>query len=99
MSMVQRVSPGEEPYRFSTPGTSPPHGSARRAHFATSLAADFLSITDLEATLGAPRDRFAQIAAKELVDNALDAAEAADLLPEVATAAAGDAENHTLTLT
>lgn len=63
------------------------------------MAADFLSVADLEATLGADRCHFAQVAVKELVDNALDAAEAANLLPTVTIDAVGDVDQGTLTVT
>lgn len=95
-SVSDHVEGGQPPCTTAPwPGRSP----ATRAHFTTSLAADFLSVADLEATLGAGRCHFAQVAVKELVDNALDAAEAADRLPEVTITAVGDDDQGTLTVT
>lgn len=46
-----------------------------REHFAVSRAAEYFSITELQAQTGQPAAAFWHVALKELVDNALDAAE------------------------
>lgn len=54
-----------------------------RTVFATSRAAEFLDARSLQAQTGRPRDRFGDVVIKELVDNALDAAESAGVEPEI----------------
>jgi len=54
-----------------------------RETFATSRAAEFLDLRHLQAQTGQPASRFAEVIVKELADNALDAAETADMPPEV----------------
>lgn len=56
---------------------------APREHFATSRAADFLEVRALQSQTGQPARRFAAVVVKELLDNALDAAETAGVPPEV----------------
>jgi Histidine kinase-, DNA gyrase B-, and HSP90-like ATPase len=54
-----------------------------RETFATSRAADFFELPSLRAQTGQPAGRFAAVVLKELVDNALDAAETAGVAPAV----------------
>lgn len=54
-----------------------------REHFATSRAADFLEVRALQTQTGQPARRFGAVVVKELLDNALDAAETAGVAPEV----------------
>jgi len=64
-----------------------------RTQFSTSRAAEYFSASELEKQTGQPRARFAAVALKELVDNALDAAETAERPPAIgieATVAGGD---------
>jgi hypothetical protein len=49
-----------------------------------SRAAEYFSVRELQAQTGRPASEFAAVVLKELVDNALDAAEAAGIAPEVA---------------
>jgi len=49
-----------------------------------SRSSEFFSVSELEAQTGQPKEKFAAVALKELVDNAIDAAEAASSNPEVA---------------
>jgi DNA topoisomerase VI subunit B len=64
----------------------------RRETFATPRAAEFFELRALQAQTGQPAERFGEVIVKELVDNALDAAETAGTDPEVtiSTAPAGD---------
>ncbi|MGH3547089.1 MAG: ATP-binding protein [Pseudonocardiaceae bacterium] len=55
----------------------------RRTVFATSRAAEFLERRALQSQTGQPVERFAQVVLKELLDNALDAAESAGVHPEI----------------
>lgn len=55
----------------------------RRETFATSRAADFFDRRSLQAQTGQPSHRFGDVVVKELLDNALDAAETAGVPPEV----------------
>jgi hypothetical protein len=63
-----------------------------RTHFSISRAAEYFSVKELAAQTGQPASAFAAVALKELVDNALDAAEAAERSPEIGIEAtvAGD---------
>ena len=55
-----------------------------RTLFSVSRAAEYFAAAELQAQTGQPAHRFAAVALKELVDNALDAAEAAGVAPEIA---------------
>lgn len=55
----------------------------QRTAFATSRALDFLELRALQSQTGQPADRFGDVVVKELIDNALDAAEAARVPPEI----------------
>jgi hypothetical protein len=55
----------------------------RRGTFATPRASEYFELRALQASTGQPARRFAEVVLKELVDNALDAAEAAGGQPEV----------------
>jgi len=63
-----------------------------RETFATSRSAEFFELRALQAQTGQPARRFAEVLVKELVDNALDAAETAGASPEITIelARAGD---------
>lgn len=54
-----------------------------RTVFATSRAAEFLELRALQAQTGQPVDAFGDVVIKELIDNALDAAETASRAPVV----------------
>jgi DNA topoisomerase VI subunit B len=55
-----------------------------RETFATPRAAEFFELRHLQAQTGQPAEEFAEVVVKELVDNALDAAETAGVPPDVA---------------
>jgi|ERR1700677_1610572 DNA topoisomerase VI subunit B len=54
-----------------------------RTHFATSRAAEFLELRALQAQTGQAADAFGDVVVKELLDNALDAAESAGRAPVI----------------
>jgi DNA topoisomerase VI subunit B len=54
-----------------------------RTTFETSRAAEYFDARDLAAQTGQPKENFATVALKELVDNALDACETAGVAPEI----------------
>lgn len=54
-----------------------------RTMFETSRAAEYFDARELQAQTGQPRYEFATVVLKELLDNALDAAETAGVAPEV----------------
>jgi len=58
-------------------------GTLARETFATSRAAEFFELRALQAQTGQPAHRFADVLVKELVDNALDAAETAGVQPDI----------------
>lgn len=51
--------------------------------FEASRAAEYFDARELQAMTGQPRNKFATVALKELVDNALDACETAGVEPEI----------------
>src|SRR5262249_16606583 len=55
----------------------------RRVTFETSRAGEYFGAGTLQSMTGQPRQRFPAVALKELLDNALDAAEQAGLPPQV----------------
>jgi hypothetical protein len=55
----------------------------QREMFATPRASEYFDLRALQASTGQPARRFAEVVLKELVDNALDAAETAGVQPEV----------------
>ena len=57
-----------------------------RTTFSTPRALDYFSVVELERQTGQPRSRFAAVVVKELVDNALDACEAAGVTPTIRVA-------------
>lgn len=69
-----------------------------REHFSTPRAADYLEVRSLIASTGAPQRRFVGTALKELLDNALDAAEMHGHRPEVVVVGTGDVDAGTITL-
>ncbi len=54
-----------------------------RAMISINRAAEYFSVKELEAQTGRGRSEFASVCLKELVDNALDACEAAGVAPEI----------------
>lgn len=54
-----------------------------RNHFSVSRAAEYFSVGELQAQTGQPADGFWHVALKELIDNALDAAETAGAAPQI----------------
>src|SRR5919109_5359065 len=54
-----------------------------RTTFETSRAAEYFSVRELQAQTGQPREQFAAVALKELVDNALDACETTGIAPVI----------------
>src|SRR5215217_2426249 len=54
-----------------------------RTMFETSRAAEYFDARELQAQTGQPVSNFATVALKELVDNALDAAETVGIVPKV----------------
>src|SRR5579884_2775618 len=79
---------------MTTTPTPPPeqHAAAHldRATLTISRASEYLDAAELQAQTGVARERFAVAVLKELVDNALDAAEARGDPPEIAVTAATD---------
>jgi Histidine kinase-, DNA gyrase B-, and HSP90-like ATPase len=64
-----------------------------RTHFSIGRAAEYFDAKELAAQTGRPRHEFAAVVLKELVDNALDAAETAGVAPEIGiTVAVDDSE-------
>jgi hypothetical protein len=64
-----------------------------RETFSVSRASEYFDARELQAQTGQPRHRFAAVALKELVDNALDAAETAGVAPEIEIAVQHRAES------
>ena len=62
----------------------------RRSVFDTPRAAEFLELRALQAQTGQPQDQFGHVVVKELIDNALDAAETAGRPPIIDIEARGD---------
>lgn len=63
----------------------------QRTVFSTPRAAEFLELRALQAQTGQPEDEFGHVVVKELIDNALDAAETAGCAPIITiTARTGD---------
>jgi len=69
-----------------------------RETFATPRAAEFFELRALQAQTGQPARRFAEVLVKELVDNALDAAETAGASPEVTIDVADQADHLEITV-
>jgi hypothetical protein len=65
------------------PATRKKSESVQRETFATSRRLEFLSVSELEKQSGYSRDRWPEVIVKELVDNALDACEEADVAPQI----------------
>src|SRR6516165_1096185 len=57
--------------------------AVKRTVFATPRAAEFLELRALQAQTGQPVDAFGDVVVKELLDNALDAAETAGQAPVI----------------
>lgn len=63
-----------------------------------SRAAEYFSARELQAQTGQPESRFASVVFKELLDNALDAAEAAGIVPELEIAVAEESGVYRITV-
>lgn len=84
----------------SKPPSAPLATPPAREHFSISRASEYFTARELEIMTGCPVAAFAQSGApKELIDNALDAAEAAGRAPVIAIAAAFADNRLTLTVT
>ena len=64
----------------------------------TPRAAEYFSTKELQAQTGQPASNFASVVLKELIDNALDAAESAGVAPEIEITANHDGEHIFLTV-
>ena len=60
-----------------------PTGAVQRTVFATPRASEFLELRALQAQTGQSADEWGHVVVKELVDNALDAAESAGVAPVI----------------
>jgi DNA topoisomerase VI subunit B len=74
-----------------------PQVMLQRTTFETSRASEYFNLKELQASTGQSAERFAAVALKELLDNALDAAEMADVAPCLDIAVLTD-EHHRLTI-
>ena len=65
----------------------PERPTVKRTVFSTPRSGEFLELRALQAQTGQPAEVFGHVVVKELLDNALDAAETADRAPviEIAT--------------
>jgi hypothetical protein len=61
-----------------------------RTTFETSRASEYFNVRELQAQTGQSRERFAAVALKELIDNGMDAAEAAGIAPVIGIEITGD---------
>jgi DNA topoisomerase VI subunit B len=57
--------------------------SFQRTLFETPRASEYFNVADLQALTGQPVTGFAAVGLKELVDNAIDACEAAGVAPQI----------------
>ena len=62
---------------------TPKSPTLERRAFSISRAAEYFNVSELEKLTGQPRRAFASVVLKELVDNALDAAESAGRTPQI----------------
>ncbi len=62
---------------------SKPSATLERRSFSISRAAEYFDVSELEKLTGQPRRHFTTVVLKELVDNALDAAETAGRAPQI----------------
>lgn len=85
----------DTPYAASAAGAD----SMTREIFATPRAAEFFELKALQAQTGQPADKFDAVVVKELIDNALDAAESVDGQPEIGLAMDDDGERVVITVT
>lgn len=69
-----------------------------RTLFTVSRDAEYFRASELQAQTGQPRSRFAAVALKELVDNAMDAAEAIERAPNIALEVTSDGDTLRLTV-
>ena len=63
--------------------SKPSPSTLERQSFSTGRAAEYFDASELEKLTGQPRRNFASVVLKELVDNALDAAETAGRVPQL----------------
>src|SRR4051812_28915694 len=71
----------------------------KRTTFKTSRAAQYVEARALTAMTGQGVHRFADVVAKELVDNALDACETVGVAPEIALGVEGEEYSGDVTIT
>jgi DNA topoisomerase VI subunit B len=71
----------------------------RRETFVQSRAAEFFQLQSLQAQTGQPADKLDAVVVKELMDNALDAAESVDGHPEISLTVGGDDQRVVITVT
>jgi DNA topoisomerase VI subunit B len=69
-----------------------------RTVFEISRAADFFTVAALRTQTGVSEDLWAAMCLKELVDNALDATEAAGIAPEITVSLERDGDDLRLTV-
>jgi DNA topoisomerase VI subunit B len=72
----------------------PKRPTVERTVFSTSRAAEFLEVRALQAQTGQPAKAFGHVVVKELLDNALDAAESAGRAPVIEIATRTDEYNE-----
>lgn len=70
-----------------------------RELFATPRASEFFELRPLQAQTGQPADKLDAVVVKELMDNALDAAESVDGQPDIALTIRDDGERVVITVT
>src|SRR4051794_30217944 len=61
-----------------------------RESFTVTRASEYFSVRELQAMMGQPREQFGAVVLKELVDNAIDAAETAGVAPDLTLVVAQD---------
>jgi DNA topoisomerase VI subunit B len=67
-----------------------PQTVLQRTTFETARASEYFNVRELQAQTGQPRERFAAVALKELVDNAIDAAESVGIAPVISIELTGE---------
>src|SRR5215510_15036480 len=69
-----------------------------RETFEISRASEYFDLGELEKQTGQPRSRFGEVVLKELIDNGIDAAESAEIPPEIDITIESAAGNMILTV-
>lgn len=69
-----------------------------REHFSVSRAAEYFTVTELQAQTGQEPSQWRHVVLKDLLDNALDAAETAGLAPDIRIEFTEAANGLTLTV-